>query len=220
MVRAMITLRPEHRPVDPDFRHTNVCVSYSSRLPGGSRTDMLMIAGNHRGFGAGGATPGALAVAVYDVRSRGALHLVSPRPEEDPVLEEDMLSDESDMARMLDGVRRVARIVAHPAIAGMAERVTFGSTDASMADWLGWDERHQRDGLLAQATDGQHAAGTCRMSAYEDPRGVVDPDLRVKGLDGLRVVDASVMPGDCRANTAFTVMMIAEAGAARFGGGV
>ncbi len=219
MVRATITLRPEHRPTDPDFRHTNVCLSYSSGLPGGSRTDMFMIAGNHRGFDAGGATPGALAVAVYDVRSRGVVHLVSARPEDDPMLEEDMLSDEADMARMLDGMTRAARIVAHPAVAGVAERVTFGGTDVPMAAWLGWDEARQREALLAEAADGQHAAGTCRMSAYEDPRGVVDPDLRVKGVEGLRVVDASVMPGDCRANTAFTVMMIAEAAAARIGEG-
>ncbi len=62
--------------------------------------------------------------------------------------------------------------------------------------------------MLEQAADIQHAAGTCRMSAYEDRRGVVDPDLRVKGLAGLRVADASIMPADCRANTHFTCVMI------------
>jgi choline dehydrogenase len=64
--------------------------------------------------------------------------------------------------------------------------------------------------LLHEAGDAQHAAGTCRMSAYEDPTGVVDPDGRVKGFVGLRVADASIMPFDCRANTHFTTMMIGE----------
>ena len=62
--------------------------------------------------------------------------------------------------------------------------------------------------MLAEAADIQHAAGTCRMSAYEEPRGAVDPDLRVKGINGLRVADASVMPADCRANLHFTCVMI------------
>jgi choline dehydrogenase len=46
------------------------------------------------------------------------------------------------------------------------------------------------------------------MSAYEEPRGVVNPDLTVKGVAGLRVADASIMPADCRANTHFTCVMI------------
>ena len=209
-VRVGVTLHPAHRPADPDARHTNVCLSYSSALPGGSRTDMLMIAQNHRGFGEAGATPGSLAVAVYDVRSRGTLRLVSPRPDDDPLLEENMLSHPDDLARMHDGMLRAGRIAAHPAVAGIAERLTFGLTDMPIAAWMSLGEQARTDGLLAEAADGQHAAGTCRMSAYEDPRGVVDPDLRVKGMAGLRVVDASVMPGDCRANTNFTVMMIAE----------
>ena len=54
------------------------------------------------------------------------------------------------------------------------------------------------------------AAGTCRMSAWEDPRGVTNPDGTVKGLTGLRVADASLMPADCRANTHFTCMLIGE----------
>jgi 5-(hydroxymethyl)furfural/furfural oxidase len=215
MVRAGIHLRPDLKPTDPDFRHTNVCLSYSSGLQGGSRTDMLMIAQNHRGFTDTGPVPGALAVGVFDVRSRGRLHLVSPRPEDDPMLEENMLSDPSDLLRMRDGMLRAARIVAHPAVAEIAERTTFSFTDLPMADWVKLDEPAQMDLLMSEAADGQHAAGTCRMTAYEEPRGVVDPDARVKGIDGLRVADASIMPADCRANTNFTVMMIAEAVAAR-----
>jgi choline dehydrogenase len=46
------------------------------------------------------------------------------------------------------------------------------------------------------------------MTAWEEPRGVVNPDLSVKGIAGLRVADASIMPADCRANTHFTCVMI------------
>jgi choline dehydrogenase len=69
--------------------------------------------------------------------------------------------------------------------------------------------------MLSEAGDIQHAAGTCRMTAHEEPRGVVDPDLKVRGVSGLRVADASIMPTDCRANLHFTCVMIGEMAARR-----
>jgi choline dehydrogenase len=57
------------------------------------------------------------------------------------------------------------------------------------------------------------------MSAHEDPRGVVDPELAVRGVEGLRVADASIMPADCRANLHFTCVMIGEWLARRMGRG-
>ena len=65
--------------------------------------------------------------------------------------------------------------------------------------------------LMAEISDIQHAAGTCRMTRYGAADGVVDPDCRVKGLAGLYVVAASIMPSDCRANTHLTTVMIGEA---------
>ncbi|MFN7594036.1 MAG: GMC oxidoreductase, partial [bacterium] len=65
------------------------------------------------------------------------------------------------------------------------------------------------------AGDLPHAAGTGRRPAHEDPRGVVDPDLTVRGVEGLRIADASIMPSDCRANLHFTCVMIGEAAARR-----
>ena len=64
--------------------------------------------------------------------------------------------------------------------------------------------------MFAECSDAQHASGTCRMGAADDPRSVVDPDCRVIGVTGLRVIDASVMPTVVRANTHFTTVMIAE----------
>jgi 5-(hydroxymethyl)furfural/furfural oxidase len=54
----------------------------------------------------------------------------------------------------------------------------------------------------------EHAAGSRRMTAYEDPRGVVNPDLSVKGIAGLRITDASIMPADRRADTHVTCVMV------------
>ncbi len=216
VMRLAITLKPEYRPRGRDARHTNCCITWSSGLQGGSRRDMIMIAFNHRSFADGTEPgPGALGIGVFDAQSRGTVTLASADPAADPVVEENMLSDGLDMARMELGMERAAPILAHPAMASIAERVTVGMTEMTLADWLALDRAGRRAVMLAECGDGQHPAGTCAMSAYEEKRGVVNPDARVKGLAGLRVADASIMPSDCRANLHFTCVMIGEAVAAR-----
>jgi choline dehydrogenase-like flavoprotein len=216
VVRAMLTLRPSLRPTDPNTRHTNCCVSYSSRLGGGGRRDMLFIGFNHRGFDTDGrAAPGSVGIGLFEAFSRGELRLLSADPTQDPLIEANMLDDPRDRLRLRDGVRRLAALVGHAALSGIAERITFGSTEQTPAEIAALDENSLDALLLVEAADAQHAAGTCRMTAYEDPQGVVDPDGRVKGIAGLRIADASIMPFDCRANTHFTTMMIGEAIAAR-----
>jgi choline dehydrogenase len=210
MLRAGVVLKPEHRPTDPDARHTNLCVSYSSGLAGTARRDMLMIAMNHRGVLPEGTGPGSLVVGVFEARSRGEVKLLSADPAIDPLVEENMLSHPDDLLRLRDGMARLDRLAAHPAISGIAERVTVGTTDLTLPQAVALSEAEQNALLLAEAGDAQHAAGTCRMSAWEDPRGVTNPDGSVKGLAGLRVADASLMPADCRANTHFTCMLIGE----------
>ena len=220
ILHLTLRLRPEMRPRGIDARHTNCCVAYSSGLAGAGRRDMMMIAFNHLGFDeAGAAQPGSLSVSVFEAFSRGEVRLVSPDPAIDPFIEENMLSDPRDMARMRDGVRRVAAMLAHPAFTRITEAATLGKSagpSVAVADAHSMDDAALDAVLLEQASDIQHAAGTCRMSAYEDPRGVVDPDCGVKGVPGLFVVDASVMPLDCRANTHLTTVMLAEAVAARW----
>ena len=218
IIRAGIDLRPDFAPTDPDARHTNCCVTYSSGLGGAGRRDMILIAFNHRGVAAPGARPnplGGIGAAVFEAFSRGTVALASPRPEDDPIVEENMLSDPRDLLRMRDAVGRLAALVAHPAATRIAERIVFGETALSLAETAALPEAALDRLLLEQAGDIQHAAGTCKMTAYEEPRGVVDPDGRVKGIAGLRVADASVMPADCRANTHFTCVMIGEQVAAR-----
>jgi 5-(hydroxymethyl)furfural/furfural oxidase len=74
------------------------------------------------------------------------------------------------------------------------------------------------DWLFAECSDAQHANGTCRMGAPDDPRSVVDPECRVLGCTGLRVIDASIMPEVPRANTHLTTVAIAESMADRLKG--
>lgn len=219
ILRASLALRPAHRARGRDARHTNCCLTYSSGH-GGER-DMIMIAYNHRGLGEDGepAGQGAIGVALYDALSRGELRLAAADPEVQPIVEENMLDHPADRLRLRDGVRRLARLVALPPVAAIAEAITFGESGLAMAEAAALPDDALDALMLEEAADIQHAAGTCRMVAWEDPRGVVNPDLTVKGLAGLRVADASIMPSDCRANLHFTCVMIGEMAARRMRGG-
>jgi choline dehydrogenase len=217
ILRASLGLRPAARASGADARHTNCCLTYSSGLGGGGERDMIMIAYNHRGLGADGqpALNGAIGIALYDAMSRGEVRLASAAPEAQPVVEENMLAHPADRLRLRDGVRRLARLTALPPVVAIAETITFGDSALSMAEAAALPDAALDALMLAEAGDIQHAAGTCRMSAHEDPRGVVDPDLQVRGVVGLRVADASIMPSDCRANLNFTCVMIGEMAARR-----
>ena len=209
--RTNLELKPDFVSTDPKQRHTNCCVTYSSGLAGGFR-DMIFIGFNHRYLGEGELPSGVggVAAGIYDVFSRGELTLASADPRIDPVVEENMLADQRDVVRMRDAVRRLAELARQPALAEISTRITFGDSGMEMEEVAALPVAALDSLMLEQVNDMQHAAGTCKMTAYEDPRGVVDPDLRVKGIEGLRVADASIMPFDCRANTHFTCVMIGE----------
>jgi 5-(hydroxymethyl)furfural/furfural oxidase len=217
VLRATISLRPEHISQNRDQRHTNCCVTYSSGLGGGGTRDMILIGFNHRGLGQNGlpSGQGAIGGALFNAFSRGEIRLTSADPDIDPQVDENMLDDPRDRLRMRDVVRRLAILSAHPAMTGIAESITFAETGLSLDAAAALPPDTLDALMLEQAGDSQHAAGTCRMTAYEDPRGVVDPDLSVKGIAGLRVADASIMPEDCRANTHFTCVMIGLTAATR-----
>ena len=123
-----------------------------------------------------------------------------------------MLADPLDLARMRDGARRLMAIGAHEAVQSICTRVQLGNTGRPLADLLEAPDAAVDEWLLTDCSDAQHGAGSCRMGAldYDDGTTVVDPECRVRGLEGLRVIDASVMPLDCRANTSLTTTMIAE----------
>ena len=214
ILRATLHLKPPYQAQDMEARHTNCCVTYSSRLAGGGDRDMILIGYNHRALPAPGDTrpggTGAIGAALYNAFSRGELHLTSADPRANPVVEENMLADERDRLRMRDAIRRLAELAAQPAIAGICESIRLGDTPLTPAEAAALPADELDAVMLAEAADIQHAAGTCHMTAYEDQRGVVDPDLCVRGVSGLRVADASIMPTDCRANLHFTCVMIGE----------
>ncbi len=216
IIRFTVALKDEFAPRDRDARHTNCCISYTSGMEGAGRRDMLMIAFNHLGVSRDGvATPGALGVSVFQAYSRGELRFASPDPDQDPLVETNMLSDPRDMGRMRDAVRRSAKIVEHPDVKRVARSVTFGASGLGVEEVLAMTEPERDRLILVEAGDAQHAAGTCRMTSRQNASGVVDPDGSVKGVERLRVADASIMPLDCRANTHLTSVMIGEAVAAR-----
>jgi choline dehydrogenase len=157
-------------------------------------------------------------MTAYQTYSRGRLRITSPNPETDPDVRFRMLSDERDLIRMRDGIRRLREFARHPVIRETADAVGFGNPMLMVQGRLeeppdGNNESNNDtldDWMRANCFDSQHAAGTCRMGLASDPRTVVGTDCRVMGIEGLRVIDCSVMPEIVRANTHLSTVMIAE----------
>ena len=142
--------------------------------------------------------------ALQNAVSAGRLRLASTDPHVQPDLNYDYLSDPYDRERMRGAVRLGLRISDHPLFRDIiAERLN--PTDADLASDAALD-----NWLLRNACTQHHSSGTCKMGLAADPMAVVDQYCKVHGLEGLRVVDASVMPDVIRANTNATTIMIAE----------
>jgi 5-(hydroxymethyl)furfural/furfural oxidase len=188
--------------VSAGYRPSNVVVRYSSGLDGAGVNDMQLISTNHNYWGGHGT--GGIAVQLNQCFSRGVLRLRSADPFDDPHVELRLLDDGRDLARMLDGIERAREIVHHPAFA----RIAQGPPAVPEG----------RDALLHGARDVAHICSSVRMGDPRDPTTVVDSDCRVLGVDGLRTIDASVMPSAVRGNINLTVIAIAELMAARIRG--
>ncbi|WP_171092667.1 MULTISPECIES: GMC family oxidoreductase [unclassified Ruegeria] len=133
--------------------------------------------------------------------SRGTVGLRSADPMDTPNIDPAFLSDDRDIETMIKGARMTRDILEAPALAKYRHKEMFGTDSAQTdADW----EKHIR----ARADTIYHPVGTCKMG--HDPMAVVDPELRVHGIEGLRVVDASVMPTLVSGNTNAPTIMIAE----------
>jgi choline dehydrogenase len=136
--------------------------------------------------------------------SAGELRLQSTDPNVQPLLDYRYLEDPFDRRRMREMVRLAVTLFEHPAfrdiVAGRNE-----PTDTELASDEALDAFIARD-----IVTGQHSSGTCKMGPDSDPMAVVDQYGKAYGLQGLRVVDASIMPDCVRANTNVTTMMIGE----------
>ncbi|WP_059410928.1 GMC family oxidoreductase [Cupriavidus basilensis] len=147
----------------------------------------------------------AFTASVCNLRptSRGSVHIGDADFRKAPLIEPNYLATEEDRKVAADSLRLTRRIVAAPALAPYKPQ-----------EWLP-GPAFETDAQLAQAageigTTIFHPVGTCRMGRADDPDAVVDQRLRVIGVDGLRVVDASVMPLITSGNTNSPTIMIAE----------
>jgi choline dehydrogenase/4-pyridoxate dehydrogenase len=133
--------------------------------------------------------------------SRGEVRLASADPAAAPRIRQNFLSTERDRKTLRDGVRMARAVAAQPAMRAFVERELAPGSDTD----------DDIDALIrATGITVHHPLGTCRMGPANDPLAVVDPALRVRGADNLRVVDASVMPDLVGGNINAPVIMIAE----------
>jgi len=144
-------------------------------------------------------------VCVVKPDSRGTVMATSPDPFARPAITPNYFTSHTDQLALLGGTRHVRRIFSQPALAQHSLGETSPGPDIA-SDAALIDYARQFGNTL------YHPVGTCRMG--EDPRAVVDSRLRVRGLEGLRVIDASVMPTLTTGNTNAPTIMIAEKGAA------
>jgi choline dehydrogenase len=152
-------------------------------------------------------------------RSRGRLTLRSASPDDQPIIELNYLADPEDMRRMLDGMRLLWRILHQPPLAAGWQEPIVGETGQVLDQATMASDSTLRDFIRNNCTTLFHPVGTMKMGSANDATAVVDQYCRVRGVEGLRVVDASVMPNIVRAPTNLTCIMIAERVVDWMGGG-
>lgn len=145
-----------------------------------------------------------LMAGLVTPHSRGALTLSGPDLADPPLIDLAALEDERDVASLAASVRQCRRIGAQPALAE-----AWGATEAYPGTEVG--DADIEDWVRRTAITYHHQVGTCRMGA--DAEAVVDPTLRVRGVEGLSVIDASVIPTVPTGNTNAPAAMIGERGA-------
>jgi choline dehydrogenase-like flavoprotein len=151
----------------------------------------------------------AITLSVCNLRptSRGSSHAVGPDPLAAPAIQPNYLSTEEDGRVAVDSIRLARRIAAAPALAPFRpEEYLPGAAAESDA------ELRRAAGDIG--TTIFHPVGTAKMGRGEDPMAVVDASLKLRGVGGIRIADASVMPRITSGNTAAPTMMIAEKAAA------
>ena len=135
--------------------------------------------------------------------SRGSVTLVSADPEQAPRIQQNFFAVEKDVRTLRDAVRIARGIARQPALAPYFEREVAPGPNVESDEAI--DAYIRKTAMTAH-----HALGTCRMGPDSDPMAVVNSDLRVRGMQNLRVVDASVMPDLVGGNINAAVIMIAE----------
>lgn len=150
----------------------------------------------------------AITVSVCNLRptSRGSIHIDSRDPRQNPHINPNYLSTQEDRKVAADAIRRARDIMSQPALA------PYDPEEYLPGSQLRTEEELQQAAARIGTTI-FHPVGTAKMGTANDPMAVVDAALKVRGVDGLRVVDASVMPRITSGNTNSPTIMIAEKGA-------
>ncbi|MGA6168242.1 GMC family oxidoreductase [Amycolatopsis magusensis] len=143
-----------------------------------------------------------LVTLIYP-KSRGTLRLASGDPSAPPLIDPQYLADPADLEVLAEGSEMAREIFASGAFQGAVKEEIHPGKDLR--------GQQLRDAILNRATSVYHGVGTCRMGV--DELAVVRPDLKVRGVDGLRVCDASIMPSITGGNTNAPSIMIGEMGA-------
>ncbi|RUP34148.1 MAG: GMC family oxidoreductase, partial [Curvibacter sp.] len=143
----------------------------------------------------------ALHVCALRPNSRGSVRLASADPAAMPLIDPAFLSHPDDLPLLVQGVRLARRILRSPPFAALGGQPIYGTLDDESDEALAALIRAQSDTIY-------HPVGTCRMGS--DTGSVLDPALRVRGVNGLRVADASIMPTLVSGNTQAPSAMIGE----------
>ena len=141
-------------------------------------------------------------VCVLRPHSRGSVRLQSRDPLDAPLIDPAFLSDDRDTALMVDGAKKLRTIMQAPALQSYRGKEIYTADIQTDAQWEGY--------IRERADTIYHPVGTCKMGAAHDPMAVLDAQLRVKGIPGLRVIDASAMPTLVSGNTNAPTIMLAE----------
>jgi choline dehydrogenase-like flavoprotein len=142
-----------------------------------------------------------LAAMMLRPKSRGTVTLSGPKPEDGPLIDPNFFAETEDVEVMLKGVKLARRMLDAPSLAKYRGEELKPGSDVQTDDQL-------RQFIRDTAATVYHPAGTCKMGP--GPDAVVDAQLRVHGIEGLRVVDASIMPVVVGGNTNAPTIMIAE----------
>ncbi|MEQ9124170.1 MAG: GMC oxidoreductase, partial [Alphaproteobacteria bacterium] len=148
-----------------------------------------------------------VACSIARPERRGTIMAQSADPRQAPLIRPNYLSSENDVRVIVEGVRQARRIFAQPAIQAHSVAEILPGPAVRSDDEIAQFARETGNTVY-------HPVGVCKMGPADDPSAVVDPRLTVRGMQGLRVVDASIMPAVTTANTNSTAIMIGEKGAA------
>ena len=141
-------------------------------------------------------------VCVLRPHSRGSVRLNSRDPFDAPLIDPAFLSDDRDIALVVEGAKKLRTIMQAPALEAYRGKEIYTTDIQTDAQWEAY--------IRQRADTIYHPVGTCKMGAEHDATAVLDSQLRVKGVSGLRVIDASVMPTLVSGNTNAATVMLAE----------